>query len=369
MLRMQKVSYIFRLRRWSWTTDDQKIVRHTLKMDLSHTVAMEEMNDDDLEIINSSDVVEALTVNMYDGDMKDDDDKLVIDEDFDSNSDSEEQQNFSEYMEDDVLTKELEQDLTNRFLNGELTFSEYAALMEGNEVDDTGTNIQSATMSSIVASFFAEFDAFEKEFIESSRLKGKKQSSEKPVKRRRRVLPPALQGLMGEANLRYARGERETAVKMCLEIIRQVPTAPEPFQTLAVLYEELGAPDKSLQFALIAAHMSPNDLEQWIRLAVMSEEQGDIKQAITCYSKAISTDPSNTDIHMKRGMMLEQIGKRKVALKGYQKFLFSLSPEQGSLIIQISKMLACKFHEDSELTKAKEMMEVAFKKVPHLINS
>ncbi|KAJ9585403.1 hypothetical protein L9F63_002786, partial [Diploptera punctata] len=356
--------------------DNHSITPLLSKMDLYETIAMEEMNDEDLEIINCSDVVEAHTVNMYDGELKDDDDKLVIDEDFDSNSDSEEQQAISEYMEDDALTKELEQDLTNRFLNGELTFSEYAALMEGSEVDDAGIDVQPATtvaMPSFIAPVYsstsAEADAFEKELIESSRLKGKRRGGEKSVRRRRRILPPALQGLMGEANLRYARGERETAVKMCLEIIRQVPTTPEPFQTLAVLYEELGAPDKSLQFALIAAHLSPTDLEQWIRLAVMSEEQGNIKQAITCYSKAISADPTNVDIHMKRGMMLEQIGERKTALKGYQKLLFSLPPEQGAMIIQVSKMLACKFHEDNELLKAKEMMEVAFKKVPHLINS
>ncbi len=45
---------------------------------------------------------------------------------------------------------------------------------------------------------------------------------------------------MGEANLRYARGDRETAIKMCMEIIRQDPAAPEPFQTLSTLYEESG---------------------------------------------------------------------------------------------------------------------------------
>lgn len=39
-------------------------------------------------------------------------------------------------------------------------------------------------------------------------------------KRTRRNLPAALQGLMGEANLRYARGEIKLATQMCYEIIR-----------------------------------------------------------------------------------------------------------------------------------------------------
>lgn len=41
-------------------------------------------------------------------------------------------------------------------------------------------------------------------------------------KRKKRTLPPALQGLMGEANLRYARGDTELAAQICMEIIRQV---------------------------------------------------------------------------------------------------------------------------------------------------
>ena len=45
---------------------------------------------------------------------------------------------------------------------------------------------------------------------------------------------------MGEANLRFARGDNETAIRMCMEVIRQDPSAPEPFQTLSNLYEENG---------------------------------------------------------------------------------------------------------------------------------
>ncbi|MPC84514.1 General transcription factor 3C polypeptide 3 [Portunus trituberculatus] len=49
-------------------------------------------------------------------------------------------------------------------------------------------------------------------------------------KRRRRRLPAALQGLMGEANLRFARGEFDEAIKMCMEVIRQFSHSPEPYQ-------------------------------------------------------------------------------------------------------------------------------------------
>lgn len=117
---------------------------------------------------------------------------------------------------------------------------------------------------------------------------------------------------MGEANIRYARGEKEDAILMCMEIIRQgkwrvqsevrlqiplhaevvmlplFPSAPlayEPFSTLAMIYEDNEDMNKALQFGLIAAHLNPSDCEEWIRMAEMSLEQDNIRQAIICYSK------------------------------------------------------------------------------------
>ena len=51
---------------------------------------------------------------------------------------------------------------------------------------------------------------------------------------------------MGEANLRFARGDTDTAIRMCMEVIRQEPGVPEPFQTLSTLYEETGNEEKAL---------------------------------------------------------------------------------------------------------------------------
>lgn len=121
---------------------------------------------------------------------------------------------------------------------------------------------------------------------------------------------------MGEANIRYARGEKEVAIMMCMEIIRQgrkicvcfqnglllqvnasiilkkylrfcfsAPLAFEPFSTLAMIYEDDEDTEKALQFGLIAAHLNPSDSEEWIRLAEMSLQQDNIRQAILCYTK------------------------------------------------------------------------------------
>ncbi|KAK4007730.1 hypothetical protein OUZ56_012883 [Daphnia magna] len=62
-----------------------------------------------------------------------------------------------------------------------------------------------------------------------------------------------LLGLMGEANLRYARNEKQDAINPCMEVIRQAPNYAEPFQALSMFYKDLGDYEKSYQLSLIAA--------------------------------------------------------------------------------------------------------------------
>ena len=57
--------------------------------------------------------------------------------------------------------------------------------------------------------------------------------------------------------MQYVRGDTDKAIRMCMEVIRQEPGVPEPFQTLSSLYEDSGEHDRALQFALIAAHLAP----------------------------------------------------------------------------------------------------------------
>ena len=68
-----------------------------------------------------------------------------------------------------------------------------------------------------------------------------------PRGRRINKVPKHLEGLMGEANLCFARGESENAATMCLEVVRQAPKCPEPYQLLSMIYEENGDSEKSLE--------------------------------------------------------------------------------------------------------------------------
>ncbi|XP_040559339.1 general transcription factor 3C polypeptide 3 isoform X4 [Gallus gallus] len=187
-------------------------------------------------------------------------------------------------------------------------------------------------------------------------------------KRPRSKLPRALRGLMGEANIRFARGEREEAILMCMEIIRQAPLAHEPFSTLAMIYEDQGDMEKSLQFELIAAHLNPSNTEEWVRLAEMSLEQDNIKQAIFCYAKALKYDPTNVRYLWERSSLYEQLGEHKLAMDGYRRILNLLSPSDGERFMQLARDMAKSYYEANDAASAIEIIEEAFTKHQSLVS-
>lgn len=258
--------------------------------------------------------------------------------------------------------------LIKKLINGELSFSEYNKEIGEDDVviDDDDQDDEKCV------SFEASSASFEEELFQSRKdamrgiLKGRDYLRD-GRQRRRCVLPVALQGLMGEANLSYARGQTELAEKVCLEIVRQVPLAHEPFLTLAQIHEDNS--EKYLQYSLIAAHLNPADSEQWMRIAQFCIERGNIKQAINCYTKAIKFNPKDIDLRTKRIELLESINEDKIAFRCWCSLVFVIPAEHGAFLLSTAKMVAERCINDSNYTKALEAMGCAYAKVPHLFTN
>ncbi|KAM6945794.1 general transcription factor 3C polypeptide 3 [Aplochiton taeniatus] len=186
-------------------------------------------------------------------------------------------------------------------------------------------------------------------------------------RRHRSKLPRALRGLMGEANIRYARGEKEDAILMCMEIIRQAPLAYEPFSTLAMIYEDEEDVEKALQFGLIAAHLNPSDCEEWAKLAEMSLEQGNVRQAIVCYGKAIKHDSTNVRYLWERSSLYMQLGEHKQCMDGYRRILSLLPSEDGHHFMQLSRDMAKSYYESNDLPSALGVIEEALSRHSDLL--
>lgn len=188
----------------------------------------------------------------------------------------------SSYTDAEPILPEHEEILIKKLINGEIAFSDYNAqignILDDNIIIDEPDEIIEESDPEPVKSNTNSDNDFTNELFQSRRdafrgnLTGRSVNKEGKFTRRRCMLPPALQGLMGEANLCYARGQTELAEKLCLEIIRQVPLNHEPFLTLAQIHEN--NTEKYMQFSLIAAHLNPSDMDQWIRIAQLAMEQG-----------------------------------------------------------------------------------------------
>ncbi|CAL4091725.1 unnamed protein product [Meganyctiphanes norvegica] len=252
-----------------------------------------------------------------------------------------------------------QEELIKKLLHHDMSFNEVATLW-GEGDSDMEDSIASSNVGD--EDHAAEF---EKELNQQQRYQLKRKGGVE--KRRRRRLPAALQGLMGEANLRYARCEYDEAIKMCMEVIRQYSHSPEPYQTLGMIYEEKKMVNKSLQFLLIAAFLSPN-AEEWEKLAELSLNQGDLQQAAWCWGRAIRANPQNLDYHWLRCELLEQLGEKAKALKGYTHMLKFLAPDQGVDGLKLAKEIAKIHFENKDIHLAREAMETAFRKYPSCVS-
>lgn len=190
--------------------------------------------------------------------------------------------------------------------------------------------------------------------------------SEKPRRAPRRPiskLDATLKGLMGEANLRYARGDSETAQKMCFEVMRQVPDAYEPYLTLAQIVENVDS-TKYEGYLAIASCLYPHDSGIWCRLAELNVQNAKYKEAISYYSKAIRASPRNVGLHMKRLELVEQIGDVRFALACKKHMANKLPRAQYQNIIELCKEVAKQYHEEKNYIKALEVLKIPFKRIP-----
>ncbi|KAI0230463.1 General transcription factor 3C polypeptide 3 [Lamellibrachia satsuma] len=263
--------------------------------------------------------------------------------------------------DDDVIC--LDRQTTIKYMTGEMSFDEYSALLEEQvkqePVDTEGfmgiAQLESTTSGSHPAAT---------EMVQPSTSTRKQVGQRK----KRSKLPRSLQGLMGEANMKFARGETDEAIKMCMEIIRLAPTAPEPFHTLGMLYEEAEQTTKALQYLLIAAHLNPNDAEEWARLADMCLDQNNVQQALTCYEKAVKVDPGNIPLWWARCDLLEKTGDKKRAMEGYQQILNLLPKDNGEKYFQLARDMTTNFHTSGDFEKAMVTMATAFEIHPTFVS-
>ncbi|PIK47914.1 hypothetical protein BSL78_15214 [Apostichopus japonicus] len=189
-----------------------------------------------------------------------------------------------------------------------------------------------------------------------------------PKGRRKKRVPKHLAGLMGEANLCFARGEIDSAATMCLEIVRQSPRSPEPYQLLSLLYEEKGEPDRSLQFALLGAHLNSQDTEEWQKVIEMCMDQNNTDLALYCYSKAIKYAKDKVPLLREKMSLLKEMGEHSRELIVKKMLLKYLPEDRGDEYLELAREMTKHAHDNGDDNSAVQILEKAIKKHRDLVS-
>ncbi|XP_050510726.1 general transcription factor 3C polypeptide 3 [Diabrotica virgifera virgifera] len=191
--------------------------------------------------------------------------------------------------------------------------------------------------------------------------KTKKGSKKDPSK-----LPAHLKGLMGEANLRYARGDLETAKKMCFEVIRQAPDSYEPYLTLSQMYETTNQ-KKYKAYLMLASHLAPTSIATTCRLAELCIQDGETEEAIKCYSRSIKYNLTNFFLHKKRLELLEQKCDSKSAIVAKQTMANHIDKKHADIILNLSMEVAKEHYKNKSYIRAIEVLKIPIKRIPEKV--
>lgn len=267
-------------------------------------------------------------------------------------------------------------DLTLQYLSGKITFLEFSEQMdmetniEEQAADDT-KNVVYVHLINMGDEQQVKEEPDQQVIVEMNQKSEKKVEKKERKKRKKRSdLPKYLESSMGEASMTLALGKHEEAIQKCMEIVRQAPDASKPFQTLGMIYDDMGDVQKSLQYFLIAAYLDPWDCEEWARLADICLEQSDVNQAIKCYSRAISVGGKNKiDCLWERSRLYENIKEYKKALEGYQAILTLLPSSDSEKYFKLAWGITRSYYELGEKSGAIDTITRAFRDHPGQITS
>ncbi|WKY10232.1 hypothetical protein Q1695_002520 [Nippostrongylus brasiliensis] len=147
-----------------------------------------------------------------------------------------------------------------------------------------------------------------------------------------RKLSKTMDALLGHANVIYAKGNTQEALAVLLEVIRQEPRNAASYRQVSDIYQELGDPQKSLQYGLLAAHLDPRTpAEDWAHWGHESKKLELMEEAAACYGRAVRLDLTNWKYYEARIEMLDTLGIRPLAMRTRLQAAQMIDPTQAGV--------------------------------------
>lgn len=131
---------------------------------------------------------------------------------------------------------------------------------------------------------------------------------------KRREEDDELQGLLSAAQLEYANGNADVALKLLEEIIKERGDVKEAYQLLSTIHDERGDEKAALVARVAAAHITASNANDWLEILSQLEELGLYRDASYVYQQLTRAMPDNYELRMRRVRCLQEIGEHTQAL-------------------------------------------------------
>lgn len=187
------------------------------------------------------------------------------------------------------------------------------------------------------------FGASIDDLIAESRPRGRRRKRKRrasgSVAKKARVseVPQHLKQLMGNATVAYMLKRFDEAEEMLNRLIADAPRAVAPYRTLALIYEENGEKDRSLDMCMTAAELDKQDRNLWKRNAAMWEERGEPERAIYCLTMALrGSNSKDAEALRARGMLYMNRQQFRKAGENFVR-LSQVTPDDMSVALLITQ--------------------------------
>lgn len=152
----------------------------------------------------------------------------------------------------------------------------------------------------------------------------------KKKKRKKKKIPKELKEKIGKANILFVQKRYEEAINSLKDVLFVNPDIQEAYQTLGLIYEEIGNEEKAIECCSIANRLKPS-FEKWVLLTKRALENKMIKEAILFLSKAIKMNPGDNELIWKRSMLWFDLKRYDFALRGLL-ILLKREPENEKFV-------------------------------------
>ncbi|EGD82790.1 hypothetical protein PTSG_03440 [Salpingoeca rosetta] len=154
----------------------------------------------------------------------------------------------------------------------------------------------------------------------------KRRFKKRGVRSRKNALPSRFINVMGEANKAYTRQAYDVAKRLCQQVVDAAPDCPDPYDTLALVCEEVGDKPKCFEYRKKAASCRPMRDVNWMELAGLAMEIGRDTEASRLLQRAHKLHPDHLPTLEAMMAVAEKQGKTFQVVRYCGKYISKCGP-------------------------------------------